>query len=91
LSWPGFDGRLHPNSHPPPQPESLNVPHAEIDLLELEAFATRVATVVLHATSVADRSEHLPCLDPWATKERLARLDDVVFAGRLMLKRLCAA
>jgi hypothetical protein len=55
---------------------------------DLEGVVQRVAGFVVNASNVADRSEHLPCLDAWATRERLARLDDVVAAGRNLLVRL---
>jgi hypothetical protein len=54
-------------------------------IADLESVVQRVAGLVVNASDVADRSEHLPCLDHWATKERLARLDDVVLAGRNLL------
>lgn len=62
---------------------------SDIDLLE--HVIARVADLVVKASAVADRSEHLPCLDNWATRERLARLDDVVFNGQRLLQRLMAA
>lgn len=62
---------------------------ADIELLE--KVVARVAGLVVKASAVADRSEFLPCLDHWATKERLARIDDVVFNGQRLLQRLSAA
>lgn len=62
--------------------------HALPDDDLLEHIAARVAGMLLKAAAVADRSEHLPCLDYWATRQRLARIDDVTFAGQRLLQRL---
>ena len=56
----------------------------------LEHLLARVADLVVRAAAVADRSEFLPCLDFWATRQRLARLDEVVFNGHRFLQRLSA-
>jgi hypothetical protein len=56
----------------------------------LEHLSARVAGLVVKAAAVADRSEFLPCLDYWATKDRLARLDDVVWNAQRLLQRLNA-
>lgn len=58
------------------------------DLLETEQLAKRLAGFVLKASAVADRSEYLPCADRWASRERLARLDDAMFAGQRALQQL---
>lgn len=57
---------------------------------EIEALTTRVARFVLQAEAVAARSEFLTCEDSWATRERLARIDDAIFAGQRLLQRLAA-
>lgn len=76
-----------------PKSESLsNVELLSLTDIELvEHLAARFAGIVIKAHAVADRSEFLPCLDHWATRERLARLDDVIFNGRRMLRRVSAA
>ena len=56
----------------------------------LKHLLARMADQVVKAAAVADRSEFLPCLDFWATRQRLARLDDVVFNGPRFLQRLSA-
>lgn len=62
-----------------------------METLELESATQRIAGFVLKASAVAERSEFLPCEDRWATRERLARIDDAVFAGQHLLRRLAAA
>ena len=57
----------------------------------LELTVKRVAGLLVKASAVADRNELLPCLDYWATRERLARIDDVLFVGQRFLQRLSTA
>lgn len=60
------------------------------DLEFLEHLLARVADPVVKAAAVADRREFPPCLDFWATRQQLARLDDVVLNGHRFLQRLSA-
>ena len=63
----------------------------EKDIEVMEQIVTRIAVFVLMASTVADRNEFLPCLDYWGTRERMARLDDAVLAGRRALQRLSSS
>jgi hypothetical protein len=62
-----------------------------VETHEIEAVTKRIAGFVLKASAVAERSELQPCSDPWGRRERRARLDDAVFAGQVVLRRLIAA
>jgi hypothetical protein len=63
----------------------------QVEMIELEAFTARIAGLVLKASAVAERNEVQPTADPWGRRERRARLDDAVFAGQVVLRRLIAA
>jgi hypothetical protein len=76
---------------PPPAGPSADELLALSDIDLVEHVAARVAGLLVKASAVADRSEYLPCLDSWASRERLARIDDVIWAGQRLLRRLSAA
>lgn len=62
---------------------------AGYDIEALERTVARVAGLVVSAVAVAERYQSLPSVDYWATRQRLARINDVVFHGRRLLQRLC--
>lgn len=77
---------------PSPRP-SLPTTEAVLAMTDVELVehvAARVAGLMVKASAVADRSEYLSCLDDEVTRGRLARIDDVIFAGQRLLQRLSA-
>ena len=77
---------------PSPRPAALTSEQvlSLTDIELVEHVVARVAGLIVKVSAVADRSEFLPCLDYWATMQRRARIDDVVFSGQRLLQRLSA-